>query len=209
MSGFSPCTPVSSIEGCRVVSCRIIACYVVAYSVIADQYLVLCCVVLALAMSVVLHQVVIVLKRKTSRVPLRAVIIRSIEFVGRIFVAPISFLYYMLTFMNPTILIYSVFAFSLLLFMVLIGTREWGGLKKSLVVASNSIQDKLDEGEKTSKTEMFVMNVVSFKSFSIDTKHYKARLSRRERRQSEQRRNIEMRARSKSQAGIDSDDEED
>jgi hypothetical protein len=162
----------------------------------------------ALAAFVVLHQIVIVLKRKTSRVPLRTCIIRGIEFLGRIFVGPLSFLYYMLTFMDPTPLLFTTFGMAMFLFIVFIGAREWGGLKKSFVEAANSIQDKLDEGVKTTRLEMFVMNMVAFKTCSLSVKHYKARLSRKERSEIAAQRNIEMRARAKSQAQEDSDDED-
>jgi hypothetical protein len=162
-----------------------------------------------LAALVVLHQIVIVLQRKTSQVPLRGCIIRTIEFLGRILVGPMSLLYYMLTFMDPTPLIYAAFAFVMLLFIAMIGAREWGGLKKSFVCASENIQDKLDSGAKTTNLEMLIMNLIQFKTISVSEKPYKARLSRRERSEIAAKRNIEMRARTRSDAQHNSDDDDD
>lgn len=161
-----------------------------------------------LAMFVVLHQIVIVLERKAGRVPLRSCIIRVIEFAGRVFVAPITVLYYMFTFMDPTWFIFICFIFFVTAFVVFIGTREWGGLKKAFVEASKSIQDKLDENEKPSKIEMFLMNLLSFGILSVSTKAYNSRLSRKERRAIAAQRDIEMKTRRMSEAQMDSDDDE-
>lgn len=162
----------------------------------------------ALAIFVILHQVVIVLKRKSKRVPIRNCVIRMIEFFGRILVAPMSMLYYMLTFMDPTLFIYVIFTVIMLLFIFLIGAREWGGLKKSFVEASEYIQDKIDEGRKVSKIEMMVMNLISFKKFSTSEAAYKAKLSRKERIRIDAARSIEMRQRTRSEAQVDSDDDD-
>eukprot|EP00603_Paraphysomonas_imperforata_P003530 CAMPEP_0114413612 /NCGR_PEP_ID=MMETSP0103-20121206/948_1 /TAXON_ID=37642 ORGANISM="Paraphysomonas imperforata, Strain PA2" /NCGR_SAMPLE_ID=MMETSP0103 /ASSEMBLY_ACC=CAM_ASM_000201 /LENGTH=460 /DNA_ID=CAMNT_0001581699 /DNA_START=129 /DNA_END=1511 /DNA_ORIENTATION=+ len=162
----------------------------------------------ALAIFVILHQVVIVLKRKSKRVPIRNCVIRMIEFFGRILVAPMSMLYYMLTFMDPTLFIYVTFTVIMLLFIFLIGAREWGGLKKSFVEASEYIQDKIDEGRKVSKIEMMVMNLISFKKFSTSEAAYKAKLSRKERIRIDAARSIEMRQRTRSEAQVDSDDDD-
>lgn len=162
----------------------------------------------ALAIFVVLHQVVIVLKRKSDRVPIRNCIIRMIEFFGRIFVAPMSLLYYVLTFMEPTPFIFASFALIILLFITLIGAREWGGLKKSFVEASHYIQDKLDDGRKVSNAEMIFMNLISFKKLSTSEASYKAKLSRKERTRIDAERSIEMRQRARSEAQIDSDDDD-
>lgn len=162
----------------------------------------------ALAAFVVLHQVVIVLNRKTSRVPLRNCVIRSVEFMGRIFVGPLSFLYYMLTFMNTSPVMIALFSLLMVAFIVFVGTREWGGLKKSFVEAAHHIQNKIDEAEKITRTEMFMMNFVSYRKFSMSAKHYNARLSRKKRSEYAAQRDIEMRKKRDSDSRADSDDED-
>ena len=160
-----------------------------------------------LAMCVVLHQIVIVLKRKTDSIPLRSCAIRVIEFIGRMLFAPLSCIYYMITFMNPTIEAYATYLSLIIGFMIFIGAREWGGVRKSFVVAANSIQDKLDEGAKTTRFERFMMNFISYRKFSMSIKHYKARLSRKRRSEFATKRDIEMRERRNSELQEDSDDE--
>jgi hypothetical protein len=161
-----------------------------------------------LAVCVVLHQIVIVLKRKTTKVPLRGAAIRSIEFMGRVFAGPLACIYYMVTFMDPTIEVYAVYLTIILGFVTFIAIRDFGGLKKSLIEASNSIQDKLDEHKKTTRFELFVMNLVSLKTLSTSESHYKARLSRRARSEYAAKRTIEMINKEKKDLQRDSDDED-
>ena len=161
-----------------------------------------------LAVCVVLHQIVIVLKRKTTKVPLRGAAIRSIEFMGRVFSGPLACIYYMVTFMDPTVEVYAVYLTITLGFVTFIAIRDFGGVKKSLIEASNSIQDKLDEHKKTTRFELFVMNLVSFKTLSTSESHYKARLSRRARSEYAAKRTIEMINKEKKDLQRDSDDED-
>jgi hypothetical protein len=114
----------------------------------------------------------------------------------------------MFTFMDPTPYIFATFALVNLIFITSVGAREWGGLKKSFVEASTHIQDKLDEAQKVSMLELVLMNLISFKTLSTTEEKYKARLSRRERNRIAAARNIEMRERRKSEAQIDSDDDD-
>lgn len=161
-----------------------------------------------LAVYVVLHQLVIVLKRKTTKIPLRAAAIRAIEFGGRVFAGPLACIYYMVTFMNPSVEVYVIYLSIIVSFTVFIGVRDYNGVKKSLIDASNSIQDKLDERKKTTNIEMLVMNFVSFKTLSTSESHYKARLSRKARSEYAIKRNIELMEREKKDMHEDSDDED-
>ena len=161
-----------------------------------------------LAMCVVLHQIVIVLKRKTTKVPVRGCLIRVIEFTGRIIFGQMACVYYMVTFMSPSPLMYSFFAvciFSISAFIIL---REWGGVKKSFVEASNAIQDKIDNNKKPKQYEMLLMNLVSFGVISNSYSYYKARLSRKERSEYAAKRDVEMKKRRTQTALHDSDDDE-
>ena len=161
-----------------------------------------------LAVFVVLHQLVIVLERKTTSVPLRGAAIRLIEFMGRLFAVPMSCIYYMVTFMNPSIAVYVVYISIIAGFMTFIGLRDFGGVKKSFVEASNSIQDKLDEHKKTTRFELLMMNLISFKTLRTSEEPYRARLSRKARSEYATKRTIELIEKEKKDLHHDSDDEE-
>lgn len=161
-----------------------------------------------LAVCVVLHQVVIVLKRKNTSIPLRGAAIRFIEFLGRTLSAPLAFIYYMVTFMDATVDVYAVFLPIVLGTMLFIFLKDWRGLKKSVTLASNSIQTKLDEKQPTTSFELLVMNFVSFGTLSTSTDQYTARLSRKARSTIALSRNIEMMERKKKELERDSDDED-
>ena len=163
-----------------------------------------------LAMCVVLHQIVIVLKRKTTSDPLRGALIRVIETSGRLFFGPLSCVYYLYTFMTPDLGILILYLTCIFVFMVFIGLREWGGLKKSFKLASSDIIEKLNDGARVSHLEIFVMNLVSYRHVSITTKLHQARLTRQKRaRRSAAKREIEMESRKRAESLHDSDDDDD
>lgn len=161
----------------------------------------------SLAMGVVLHQLVIVLKRKTTKIPLRRCLIRLIEFLGRVFTGPLAVAYYMVTFMDPDLTLLLAFSMALSFFVVFIAMREWGGLKKSFVDASESIIVKVEKNERPSKLEKLVMNLVQFKRISVKSTYCMQHLARKHRSKSDAQSHIEMKGRM-SKYDYDSDDDE-
>ena len=86
---------------------------------------------LGAAICVALHQTVVRFESKVESEPLRAVIIRLVEFFGRVLLGPLTLLYYIYTFLDPTLKLMVAFGVLVMSFFFFIGLRELGGIKKN------------------------------------------------------------------------------
>ena len=141
-----------------------------------------------LSICVFCHQLVVNSQRKVEKWPFRAVIIRLVEFMGRILVIPISIVYFSEVFSNDdfqettkkmVIVFFTLFS--------LVCVREFFGVRKSIRVAISKIAEKVDEDKlECSWIELLALNMYYFKVINFTTEPYEAKKKRTKRMQEEQ-----------------------
>ena len=176
-----------------------------------------------LAVCVFAHQAVVSSERKQSTWPLRQVHTRSIEMTGKVLLIPLSIYLYESTFHESektrswTRIVVPIFFAGFGILCI----REGRGVWKSMVEAVALIGDKIRDSKKTSKLELFLLNLVVFGKLSLRDDMYRAKLVRRARSSMEEEIELEQRKLEETKgplqfrlranrAGlVDSDDEED
>ena len=131
-----------------------------------------------LSVCVVGHLASIVLIRKSQNQPLRLFYSRVIEMTGRVTVFPVIVIMYLVTFfdandgLNQWSYIILIFLIATALASLLLLFREIGGTRKSLRVALDQIEIKLDDDIPTTNQEIICLNFFRFKVFSKSPEVY-------------------------------------
>jgi len=112
---------------------------------------------------------------KSDQYPLRLVLIRILEFVGKVFIIPGVFCYFCLAF--PSFASHATVIPSLVVMFFLFGfiaSREAGGFKSAVAVSMVMIRNKIESPAtySLSSMEVLVFNLKMFGVFSRSPSHY-------------------------------------
>lgn len=105
--------------------------------------------------------------------PLRHVIVRAIEALGRVFIVPISLALYFLLFDNvyTPFVIYSAVVSSVLWF-IFVGFREFHGLRAAYRKSLTNILEKVDNMNDISLTETIIFNLYFYRAFKTSLNYH-------------------------------------
>lgn len=130
-----------------------------------------------LILVVALHQTYSTLIQKQEKWPLRSIVMRLIEYIGRVFLFPIIIMYYVLRITSFPI----TFIIPMTLGVAFIWYRESFGLVKisqlaikDLIAKANNPESKLID---FSKGEIFLLNYIMFKKISFQFQEISNHLS--------------------------------
>jgi hypothetical protein len=130
------------------------------------------------------HQMVLVILRKGDTWPMRTAMTRVIEMMGRVILIPFTILIYWVTFVrDPTFVMNFVVYGTLSVATAALFTRELGGCRKAMRIATKLVKAKIDTGEdlRLSKMELTLFNFFALGTFNNTTKPYRSRKKRRAR----------------------------